>query len=242
MPIPVDILLNILEYVDKADLPNICLLNKICCSYSQDALYRDIFAHTPRVQQRLAQSPHLARRVRSFDSIYEDPDLPTALRNMTSLRILKLSIRLDSDIFEGCTFKLNSFTWSYPDNEYLRKFLGSQPSLKDVVFDTVPSSQPLETMCLPNLTRFTGTITWLPYIIPGRPISEVTVVEHISDHRSIDLSIFTLATTPIRKLTIDYSHLYPTPVHLLASTFPSLTYVKMSTGVMTAIVKNHEVC
>jgi len=31
--IPIDILLHILEHVNKADLRNICLLNKVCCSY-----------------------------------------------------------------------------------------------------------------------------------------------------------------------------------------------------------------
>jgi hypothetical protein len=40
--IPVDILLLILDHVDKADLLTICLLNKICCSCSQDVLYRNI--------------------------------------------------------------------------------------------------------------------------------------------------------------------------------------------------------
>jgi hypothetical protein len=216
-----------------------CLLNKICCSCSQDVLYRDIYVQTSRVQQTLAQSTHLARRVRSFDSNLEDSHLATALRNMTSLRILQLSIGLYSDIFEGCTFKLDSFT-GYHDDKYYRKFLSSQPSLTNVVFVTEPVFQPFEAMCLPNLTRFTGPSSWLPYIIPGRPIGEVSVVEY--HERSIDLNIFTLATTPIQKLKIDYSYLHPNPGHLLASVFPSLTYLKMSTGRMPAIVINHEVC
>jgi hypothetical protein len=240
--IPVDILLNILDYVDKAGLAAMCRVSKICCSYSQDVLYRDIYVETPSVQHTLARSTNLARRVRSFDSIYEDPDLATALRNMTSLRILKLTIGLYSDIFEGCTFKLDSFIWSHPDNKYFRKFLSSQPSLKSVQFDMELVIQPLEMMCLPNLSRFTGPPSWLPYIILGRPISEVTVFGDISRVRSLDLSILTLATTPIRKFTIDYPYLYPTPVHILASIFPSLTYFNMSTGEMVAIVKNHEVC
>ena len=242
MPIPVDVLLNILEYVDIADLTTICRLNKTCCSCSQNVLYRDISVKTPRVQQILAQSPHLARRVFSFDSDHENPDLATALRNMTSLRILKLSTRLDTDVFEGCTFKLESFTYSYPDNKYLRKFLSSQPSLKNVVFDAEPDFQSFEAMCLPNLTRFTGPFSWLPYIIPGRPINEVTVVEHISHKRSIDLSFFALVITQIQKLEIYYFYLYSMPGHLIASTFSSLTCLKMLTGAMFAISKNHGVC
>jgi hypothetical protein len=240
--IPVDVLLKILEYVDKADLATICLLNKICCSCSQDVLYRDIYRATPRVQQTLAQSTHLARRVRSFYSCLENSDLATALRNMTSLRILKLAIGLDSDVFEGCTFKLDSFTYFYSDHKYFRKFLSTQSSLKNVVFRMEPDFRSLEAMCLPNLTGFTGPFSWLPYIIPGRPISEVTVVESILNRRSTDLSYFTLGTAPIQKLMIDYSYLHPNPGHLLASVFPSLTYLKMSTGRMLAIMKDHEVC
>jgi hypothetical protein len=161
---------------------------------------------------------------------------------MTSLRILKLSTRLDTDVFEGCTFKLESFTYSYPDNKYLRKFLSSQPSLKNVVFDAEPDFQSFEAMCLPNLTRFTGPFSWLPYIIPGRPINEVTVVEHISHKRSIDLSFFALVITQIQKLEIYYFYLYSMPGHLIASTFSSLTCLKMLTGAMFAISKNHGVC
>ena len=92
--ISVDVLRDILDYVNKAGLATMCRVNKICCSCSQDVLYRDIYALTRRankVQQTLAQSTQLARRVRSFESNFEDSDLATALRNMTSLRILKLS-------------------------------------------------------------------------------------------------------------------------------------------------------
>src|ERR1700721_2309483 len=92
--IPVDVLRDILGHVDQEDLPTICLLNKICCSCSQDVLYRDIYVEThiqSKVHQTLAQSSHLAKRVRSFESYCCDPYLDMALRNMTSLRILKLS-------------------------------------------------------------------------------------------------------------------------------------------------------
>src|SRR5277367_6761491 len=73
--IPVDVLLDILEYVDKGDLATMCRVNKICCSYSQDVLYRDIYVGNSKVLQTLAQSIHLAKRVRSFESRYKDPCL-----------------------------------------------------------------------------------------------------------------------------------------------------------------------
>src|ERR1700728_2319370 len=95
--IPIDILLLILDNVDKADLLTICLLNKTCCSCSQGVLYRDIKIDTPhagtQVCRTLAQSTDLARRVRSFeisrrynwdkwDPVFSEPEFSTSFQNM----------------------------------------------------------------------------------------------------------------------------------------------------------------
>src|SRR5277367_3230037 len=70
--IPVDVLYHILRHVDKESLLQICLLNKVCCSCSQDILYRDMridgkhFKST-KAFQTLSESTHLAKRVRSFE-------------------------------------------------------------------------------------------------------------------------------------------------------------------------------
>src|SRR6202034_1912013 len=120
--IPVDVLHLILEHVDKATLIKICLVNKVCCSCSQDILYRDIridcthFNFT-KLCQTLNKSTHIAKRVRSFE--VTDCDYPVqrrcqkelrkSLQNMTCLR----SLRVDGIYFSilgGCTFKLNSFS------------------------------------------------------------------------------------------------------------------------------------
>jgi F-box domain len=244
--IPVDVLRDILEYVDKADLATMCRVSKICCSCSQDVLYRDIYVETRRVQETLAQSTHLARRVRSFDSDYDDPGLSTALRNMTSLRILKLSSEFRTDILDGCTFKLDSFECTCLDNnaKFIAKFLSSQTSLKYLTlpqyFRSTVSS--LEATCLPNLTRINVTYPWLPHLIPGRPLNEVIATGITSYGDSINLSFFALSTTPIQKLTIDHSCLHPTPVHLLASLLPSLTHFTLSVWIHPVFLKNEEVC
>src|ERR1700728_1566766 len=171
--IPVDVLRDILEHVDKADLATMCRVSKICCSCSQDVLYRDIYVRNRRVssvQQSLAQSTHLARRVRSFNSIIRDLHLATALRNMTSLRILKLPYVYNMDILDGCTFKLDSFECTHLEHcdESFPKFLSSQPSLKYVKFPIDLVSSPLEATCLPNLTRINARFSLLPDLIPGR--------------------------------------------------------------------------
>jgi hypothetical protein len=231
--IPVDVLLYILDYVDKAGLATMCRVSKICCSCSQDVLYRDIRVETPivyGVQQTLAQSTHLSRRVRSFSSRFTDSDLAMALLNMTSLRILKL---INMDIPDGCTFKLDAFECDYVYDRFesLQKFLSSQPSLKYVTcpMDIDPTElSSLEANCLPNLTRINATYDLLPYLIPGRPLNEVILDGYRSYEHSIDWSFFALSTTPIQKLTIDYYYLYSTPIHLLESFLPSLTHFTLS--------------
>jgi hypothetical protein len=241
--IPVDVLLYILGYVDKADLATVCRVNKICCSCSQDVLYRDIYVWDLRVQQTLAQSTHLAKKVRSFKSRSIGSDIAMALRNMTSLRILKLLCGFHMDILDGCTFKLDSFGCNHLDNfgESSTKFLSSQPSLKYVTFPTNFDTI-LEATCLPNLTRIDAEFPWLPHLIPGRPLNEVMSEGCTYNKHSIDLSFFALSSTPIQKLTIDYSYLHSTPGHLLASFLPSLKHFALSFLIHYTSLDSDRVC
>ena len=217
------------------------MLNKVCCSCAQDVLYRDMRFVCPKAHWTLSTSRHLARRVRLFSfstetSIrgappvnYVKKTLAKALRNMTSLRNLKLLMGRDSNILDGCTFKLEVFSSDFAYDKSLRKFLNRQPSLTTIEFlkeDNDLSN--LEATCLPNLTQVTASFSSLKYIIPGRPISDVS--RHlITDDSPDDLNFFTLSTSPILKLTTTYSCLYPTSTHLLASIFPSLTHLSITT-------------
>src|ERR1700728_2938015 len=134
--ISVDILRIILEHLDRNDLTRICLLNKICCSCSQDILYRDIDANN-RVCHTLVQSTHLAKRVRSFAMRGWHRELAQALRNMTCLRSLTwLDVYDSSNVLDGCIFSLDTFTCDFPYNESLLKFLQGQPSLREAHFVT----------------------------------------------------------------------------------------------------------
>jgi hypothetical protein len=220
--IPVDVLREILEHVRKADLAILCMVNKIFCSCSQDVLYREIHYPHKCVTLTLAASTDLARRVRSFKTTHSSPELATALRNMSSLRSLDLHYIVDESVLDGCTFKLDSFTCSFPYSESLQKFLNNQPGITSVTLygDYQPLS-PFDERCLPNLTQVEANYPLLRILIPGRPVTEVNMFSHSSTH-STDLSFFTLSTTPIQELLIDFDMLYPKPVSLLVSIFPSL--------------------
>jgi F-box domain len=220
--IPVDVLREILEHVGKSDLPTLCRVSKIFCSCSQDVLYREIYNGDKRVIQILAKSTDLARRVRSFKTRRSPPELATALRNMSSLRRLKLWGSSDVSILDGCSFKLDSFDTNFPYSESLQQFLNSQPSIRHVAFSKVYKPMPpLDERCLPNLTRVFAPLSWLGMLIPGRPVREVMMRFALD----IDLSFFTLSTTPIQKLRIHFDVLCSKPVSLLVSIFPSLVHL-----------------
>jgi hypothetical protein len=243
LSIPVDILRIILEHLDRGDLAKICLLNKICCSCSQDILYRDIDFPRRLVCHTLAQSTHLARRVRSFKIRNEHPELAKALRNMTCLRSLTLLDVYDSsDVLDGCIFSLDTFTCDFPYIESLLKFLQSQPSLREAHFLInffYPKLLDFEPTCLPNLSRITAPYTWLPHIVPGRPVSEVASTDYPRDENQVDFSFIALSTVPIQKLAIHYL-LFPNPELLLASKFPSLTHLRVD--LYMEILSIHKVC
>ena len=241
--IPIDVLRLILEHVSEVDLLAICLVNKICCSCSQDVLYRNIQVHifpkSTRICQCLAQSTHLARRVRSFAISINEPELRGALHNMTLLRNLSLPGFTDLNILDGCTFKLVSFQCYVLESQPLHRFLDSQPSLTDITLAAFSHCFPdFSATCLPNLTRVTANFSWLPQLIPNRPVSEVTSFGSTDGEESVDFSFFTLSTVPIQKFTVDFSHLYPKSGQLLASIFPSLTYIKITAYVSFLFIQS----
>jgi F-box domain len=223
--IPIDVLLEILEHVCETDLATLCRVNKIFCSYSRDVLYREIRVQDTRVVPTLAQSTDLARRVRSFDMMLSSPELATALKNMSSLRMLSLMKVDDASILDGCTFKLESFDCEIHNSESLQKFLKNQPSITDLaLFSHYDPFPPFDQKCLPNLTSVSADSPWLGALIPGRPVREVLMFST----NSTDLSFLTLSTTPIQKLWIDDVMLNPNHVSLLVSIFPSLVHLVVS--------------
>ena len=104
----------------------------------------------------------------------------------------------DESILDGCTFKLDSFTCSFPYSESLQKFLNNKSSLTNVtLYADCKPLPPFDEGCLPNLTRVSAMHSWLGELIPGRPVREVGVFSH-SNIDSTDLNFFTLSTLQSR--------------------------------------------
>ena len=240
-PIPIDVLRLILEHADEATLAKICLLNRTCCSHSQDFLYRVVpimkYRRERKLYQTLAESTCLARRVRSVDlGDHEYMDkwpAQKALQNMINLRHLRFGHLEDYYLLDGCTFTLDSFQDDYEDFEPLHQFLLSQPSLTkfeltfSMLYDDYDDFPMFDATVLPNLTRITTHFNLLQQLIPNRPVNEVIAYGDVDLWDPVDLSFFALSTAPIQKLAIDHSYLFSTPVTILASIFPSLTHLRM---------------
>jgi hypothetical protein len=219
--IPVDVLREILEYVDKNDLATLCRVNKICCSCSQDVLYRVIHTDNILVIRTLAQSTDLAKRVRSFNIPHDGPGLNTALRNMSSLRRFNIRRINNISILDGCTFKLDTISCDSRYSNSLEQFLNNQPSLTNVTLYASTEPPPFSMSGLPNLTRVAAEHSWLRILIPGRPVTDVDMIE-FWPMDTIDLSYFTLSTAPIHSLKIPYDYIYLMPKSHLVSIFPSI--------------------
>ena len=146
---------------------------------------------------------------------------------MTNLRSLFIFCSANLSVLDGCTFRLVLFHTGYSQSaRHIVPFLHNQPSLIDVEIGLLSSNDiAFASTCLPNLSRICANFSWLSQLIPNRPVSEVISIIFDDDGDSVDLSFFTLSTAPIRKLTINLRRLYSTPVPLLASIFPSLTYL-----------------
>jgi hypothetical protein len=83
----------------------------------------------------------------------------------------------DASVLDGCTFKLNSFSCTYPYSESLQKFINSQLSNGIRNLQQFRTPTPFEETFLLNLTRVKAKPCWVRALIPGRPESEVMVDE-----------------------------------------------------------------
>jgi hypothetical protein len=155
-----------------------------------------------------------------------DPNLYGAFQNMINLRRLDLGYCHISNLLEGCTFTLVSFSCGGLQFQPLHQFLLGQPSLTTLsllIYSNIDDWPEFGATCLPNLTCVAAPFSKLPQLVPNRLVKEIISLGSVREGDSVDISFFTLSNSPIQKLKIDYSFLYPKSGQYLTSNFSSLT-------------------
>ncbi|KIJ57227.1 hypothetical protein M422DRAFT_238822 [Sphaerobolus stellatus SS14] len=179
-------------------LVNVCLANKRLCSVAQRLMFRKMdFRGTRngvRICRTLLASSHLALHVRDL-YIKLDPGqykfwsfwtlLAEVLLKMQNIAALHFGPSSLSDvILSRCTFpRLKSFTSINCTSNELASFLERHPYLEQVYLgaeincdEDEDDSFKLADSCLPVIRSFIGSRSMAAKIVPGRPISELTVV------------------------------------------------------------------
>jgi len=190
VPIPFDVILDILRYTTTSELAVMTQTNKDLSGYALDRLY-DHINHRNMAQacQTIAQNPSIAKRVRTLeidhithypqrDSIL--PPLRDALACTTNLRRLALNIHGKHGwVFKGClgVFKLESFSCGFYLDKDVLSFLSDQTELESLTFSHSLSAInfQLDASYLPKLTKVSAPMSWIDILVPNRPVSDVTI-------------------------------------------------------------------
>ena len=131
----------------------------------------------------------------------DDPNLQGALQNMINLRHLDLGYCHISNLLEGCTFTLVSFSCRVSQFQPLYQFLLGQPSLTSLslmTYSDIDDWPEFGAAFLPNLTCVVAPFSKLPQLIANRPVTEVISLGNMGEIIPVDLSFFTLSNSPTR--------------------------------------------
>ena len=242
-PLPLDILLYILDYVQHSDLPAVCRVSKTFYDCASNILYRDICAvNILDVCRTLSRSPGLAARVKHFELTLASREkvvgaesefvlVGNALRFMTRLRSLKLTMgEAYSDFLALCTAKIQIFQCSFRCNHNLIRFLHSQPDLTTLKLWRDLEDHCVLPTCLPKLTKLDAPISWLTALVPGRPVEEVVFRESSRlKIPIIDIAFLVSSLSPIRTLVVGSPSLLRLTLSQITSILPALEKLTITT-------------
>jgi len=233
-----DVLLEILCYVDRPHLAALCRVNQVLHDVASDMLYRKIEGPTNFVPLclNLCAYPHLAGRVRHFEiNTYQcSRRLPqtyalfaNTLRRLPNLRSLVLREPAPlSWMLKECSFMLQSFYCAFECDLNLVHFLESQTELQEVTLcSPLDAGFCIPSTALPKLVKASAPSSWLNKIVPGRPVR--TVIFRDRESAMVDLTFLSFSTVGIQKLVASASSFRDIPHAQIRHYFPALLDLTM---------------
>ncbi|KAJ6553488.1 hypothetical protein DFH09DRAFT_585590 [Mycena vulgaris] len=239
VPIPFDVLMEILPFIDSPDLTRMARANKDLSGYALDRMYAHIRCRSMQSAcGSIASNPSLARRVRCLEINRENngtdiesflPALRDILPMTVNLRTLVLDIEGNhSWVLTPAlgAFKLRSFSCCTFTDQHLLDFLQDQTEVEEIslAHSFIPYGRSVPWK-FPKLRKLSGPMTWVDTILPHNPVSHV-VISHISTTAAI--TSLGLTNTPIRRLEIPFQALRPNPVNELKVLFPALDDITLT--------------
>ncbi|KAH7344813.1 hypothetical protein B0J17DRAFT_16129 [Rhizoctonia solani] len=143
------------------------------------------------------------------------------------------------------TFQLHRFVSWFQWDQIICDFLETQPSLKELVIvrpvrprDAAPEPEPHLTDCaLPFISTFMGRLTQALVILPGRPITSLTLYGPVTlSALETALPVLVQSSAQIEYLSLQAGELSANLFTLLGAYIPSLT------GLEIRIVRSEMVC
>ncbi|KAK7032762.1 hypothetical protein R3P38DRAFT_770396 [Favolaschia claudopus] len=238
--IPLDVLLEILPFVDRVDLPAMARSNRYLSHYALDQIYGHIASkHMQAACLSTTSNPALAQRVkflelnRAVHGLQLQAILPfvrDALRVCSNLQTLKLDVDGNHSWVlptgpERGVFKLRAFSCATFITQDLLEFLRDQDELEDISFSHsylfTAERGPPRPWRFPLLKKFEGPMSWIDTIVPNHPVSNITV-SYVKAGAASSLAALELTTVPIRHLQIPLHALQDRDLEGLGALFPSL--------------------
>jgi hypothetical protein len=248
--LPFELLDAITNCLDsKRDLAAFSSTSSSLYAVAQRALYRHLSVTASSksfaVTHVLADSPHLARHVRSFAlAVPQSNQVPAeyyqalskALLAMHDLESLKLTIGPSfSWVLPGGADhvfpRLQNFTCLFALDPHVTKFLGKTSGLlhlelghdlsPDLSITEMPSSW------LPQLASFAGSSQSAQVIVPGRPISSISM--HSGDLTADVVHTFSKSAAPISYLDATTASLPLPLLEAMAIVLPELQELRLAT-------------
>ncbi|KAJ7352317.1 hypothetical protein DFH08DRAFT_84376 [Mycena albidolilacea] len=242
--IPFDVLLEILPLVDSSDLPAMARTNRYISDFALDRMYGSISSKNMQAAcQSVASNPSLARRVKSLEmnrhkhghGAHLQTILPVfrdVLRATSNLRTLKLDIDgKHTWVLKAAlgVFKLRSFSCSAYADQDLLDFLHDQTELEEIVFShsySFPERGTPVPWKFPGLKKVDGPMSWIDMIVPGQPVSHVSISYITPGSRLASLG---LTTAPILHLQIPLGPLKESRSEALKTLFSSVEDLVLTT-------------
>ncbi|KAJ7056712.1 hypothetical protein C8F01DRAFT_1154651 [Mycena amicta] len=215
--LPFDVFMEILPLIDYHDLPVLARANRNMSILALDRLYASIPAkHFVAAGTSISANSALALRVRSLEITREEhekvsnavliPLLQDVFAATTNLRNLVLHLQgTFSVVLRSARFKLQTLSCTTFTDQHLVTFLRDQADLEELTLthSLVPmSSRDSRAWNLPNLRRFTGSMTWVDSILPCTPLLSHLVITSTRAGRQ-DMEV--LGTVPLQHLQIPFN-------------------------------------